>query len=86
MKKIILLLLLAVFVFAAAGFCNDAGSGENESGHHCLVCCGAEHSYVLESEEGTSAVLTASQAVIVHAVLYQDLFVSGIDRPPAVTL
>jgi hypothetical protein len=85
MKKIILLFLLTVFAFSAAWICGDAGSDEDASGHHCLVCCDAGHySYLLESEALPSPFLMASRAVIVQDTSYQDLFVSGIDRPPKI--
>jgi hypothetical protein len=87
MKKLILLLFLCIFAFTAAGFCGDGGIGEDQSGHHCLICCGAGHySYVHASATTVSPLLAASPAVIAQDTIHQNLFVSGIDRPPAVSL
>lgn len=81
-NKVIVLVIMSVFLITAAGFCDAAGSID-DSGHHCVICCGAGcHGIVLPS--GQTIILPSLYASFIQfdAALRQELFLRGIEYPP----
>lgn len=81
-KKVIPLIMLAVFLFSSAGFC-DVVSPSDDDGQHCSACCGAPCcSMILSSQLSVIVPSTSQKFSPIAATLRQELFVSGIEYPP----
>lgn len=82
MKKVVSLILLAVFIFSSAGFC-DIPNLSDDDGQHCVSCCGSGcHSVVLAPQIKTIDPTLTQEFIPFEAALRQELFVSGIEYPP----
>jgi len=82
LNKVIVLAIISVFLISAAGFC-DAASSIDDSGHHCVICCGADcHGIVLASGQIIISSSLSASFIQFDAALRQEPFLRGIEYPP----
>lgn len=81
-NKVIVFVIMAIFLISAAGFCDAAGSID-DSGHHCVICCGAGcHGIVLPSGQTIISPSLSVSFIQFDAALRQEPFLRGIEYPP----